>query len=260
MGTWCPGGTTNRPAGPNSYIPEYISNLLHGRFRYSIIPFQYTGEAEMSNKRRKTPASRPALPVAGETVGEVLCSRVRELRNKKGWTLEEMSAACAVSRSMLSEIERGRANPTLAVAYRIAQAFGMSLGELVELPSVTHRLDVIRSADQSYTFRSDRYCRIRTLSPLHLEKSVEFYEIVLHGGGALKSEPHFEGAKELLTVQHGGRSRSLRGRVCRTGHGRFGTLPGRCPAFDRKPRPRRRGPVPCGYLPPRLSSTGCRID
>ena len=136
-------------------------------------------------------------------MGEVLCSRVRELRNKKGWTLEEMSSACAVSRSMLSEIERGRANPTLAVAYRIAQAFGMSLDELVELPNVTHRLDVIRCDDESYTFRADRYCRIRTLSPLHLEKSVEFYEIVLHGGGALKSEPHFEGAKELLTVQQG---------------------------------------------------------
>ncbi len=158
----------------------------------------------MTSKRRKLTPGHPAAPsAAGETVGEVLCSRVRELRNKKGWTLEEMSAACAVSRSMLSEIERGRANPTLAVAYRIAQAFGMSLGELVELPSVTHRLDVIRAGDQSYYFRADRYCRIRTLSPLHLEKAVEFYEIVLHGGGALKSEPHFEGAKELLTVQQG---------------------------------------------------------
>jgi quercetin dioxygenase-like cupin family protein/DNA-binding XRE family transcriptional regulator len=114
-----------------------------------------------------------------------------------------MSAACAVSRSMLSEIERGRANPTLAVAYRIAQAFGLSLDELVDLPSATHRLDVIRVNDQSSYFRSDRYCRIRTLSPLHLEKAVEFYEIVLHAGGSLKSEPHFEGAKELLTVQQG---------------------------------------------------------
>jgi quercetin dioxygenase-like cupin family protein len=104
---------------------------------------------------------------------------------------------------MLSEIERGRANPTLAVAYRIAQAFGLSLDELIELPTVTHRLDVIRVDDQNSYFRSDRYCRIRTLSPLHLEKAVEFYEIVLHKGGALKSEPHFEGAKELLTVQQG---------------------------------------------------------
>jgi transcriptional regulator with XRE-family HTH domain len=157
----------------------------------------------MNSKRRKATPARVVPASAADTVGEVLCSRVRTLRNKQGWTLEEMSAACDVSRSMLSEIERGRANPTLAVAYRIAQAFGLSLDELVELPNITRRLDVIRVDDESSYFRSDRYCRIRTLSPLHLEKAVEFYEIVLHAGGALKSEPHFEGAKELLTVQQG---------------------------------------------------------
>jgi transcriptional regulator with XRE-family HTH domain len=199
------GGTTNALA---SFIPEILSTLLHSRFRYGIIRFRYIGEAEMDanqakSKAPKKPPGRAASSAAAESVGGVLSSRVRELRNKKGWTLEDMSSACSVSRSMLSEIERGRANPTLAVAFRIAQAFGMSLDELVELPSVTHRLDVIRADDQGYYFRSDRYCRIRTLSPLHLEKAVEFYEIVLHSGAALKSEPHFEGAKELLTVQQG---------------------------------------------------------
>src|SRR5213078_2918010 len=136
-------------------------------------------------------------------IGDSLCRRVRELRKKRGWTLEEMSAACGVSRSMLSEIERQHANPTLAVAFRIAQAFGMSLGELVETPTATPQVDVIRGDDRTYHYRSDRYCRIRTLSPLHLEKSVEYYEIVLRPGGALRSAPHFAGARELLTVQQG---------------------------------------------------------
>src|SRR5687768_14402993 len=140
---------------------------------------------------------------ANDPVGQTLCDRVRDLRKKRGWTLEEMSAACGVSRSMLSEIERSRANPTLAVAFRIAQAFGMSLGQLVESPNATPRVDVIRADDRTYHFRSDRHCRIRTLSPLHLEKSVEYYEIVLKPGGALRSAPHFEGARELLTVQRG---------------------------------------------------------
>ena len=36
----------------------------------------------------------------------MLCDRVRELRRKKGWSLEQTSAACGVSRSMLSEIDR----------------------------------------------------------------------------------------------------------------------------------------------------------
>jgi transcriptional regulator with XRE-family HTH domain len=145
----------------------------------------------------------PPPTSAQEGVGVLLCARVRELRRRRRWTLEEMSAACGVSRSMLSEIERGRANPTIAVAWRIAQAFGMSLGELVEAPSATPRIDVIRADDRTYHFRSDRHCRIRTLSPLHLEKSVEYYQVILRPGGALRSLPHFEGARELLTVQQG---------------------------------------------------------
>jgi transcriptional regulator with XRE-family HTH domain len=144
-----------------------------------------------------------AKTTTDQSIGHVLCSRVRDLRRKRGWTLEQLSAACGVSRSMLSEIERQRANPTLVVAYRIAQAFGMSLGELVEIPNATQRIDIIRADDRTFHYRSDRYCRIRTLSPLHLEKSVEYYEVVLRPGGALKSAPHFEGARELLTVQKG---------------------------------------------------------
>lgn len=132
-----------------------------------------------------------------------LCDRVRQLRKKKGWTLEQLSAACGVSRSMLSQIERNQANPTLAVAYRIAQAFAMSLGSLVDMPSATPAIDVIRADDRTYHYRSDKGCRIRTLSPLHLEKDVEFYELVLKPGGILRSAPHFGGTREFLTVQQG---------------------------------------------------------
>ena len=148
-------------------------------------------------------ARREMQTEIAEVSDRLLCDRVRDLRRKRGWTLEQTSAACGVSRSMLSEIERGRANPTLAVAWRIAQAFGISLGDLVEAPSAAPRIEVIRADDRTYHYRSDRQCRIRTLSPLHLEKSVEYYEIVLRPGGALRSLPHFAGARELLTVQQG---------------------------------------------------------
>ena len=154
----------------------------------------------MPAKPRKTSAK-----AASESTEMLLCKRVRELRKKRNWTLEQMSAACGVSRSMLSEIELLRANPTLAVAFRIAQAFGMSLGDLVETPSATPSIEVIRAQDRSYHYRSDKQCRIRTLSPLHLEKSVEYYEIILRAGGTLRSLPHFEGARTKIahTVQQG---------------------------------------------------------
>jgi transcriptional regulator with XRE-family HTH domain len=147
-------------------------------------------------------ADAPAA--ADDPVSPLLCARLRELRHRRNWTLEETSAACGVSRSMLSEIERGRANPTLAVAWRIAQAFGLSLGQLVESPAASSpQIDVIRADDRTYHFRNDRQCRIRTLSPLHLEKSVEYYEITLRPKASLRSSAHFKGARELLTVQKG---------------------------------------------------------
>src|SRR5687768_18575262 len=115
------------------------------------------------NGRNSAPAEHEEL------VANHLCDRVRQLRKKKGWTLEQLSAACGVSRSMLSQIERNQANPTLAVAFRIAQAFGMSLGRLVDAPGSASRIDVVRKADQPPDDGGE-LVKIRTLSPLHLEK------------------------------------------------------------------------------------------
>jgi len=130
-------------------------------------------------------------------------SRLKQLRGQRGWSLEELEKACGVSRSMLSQIERAQANPTLAVTFRIARAFGMSIGELVEAPGATSAINVIRSNDHAYHYRSDKDCVIRTLSPLNLEKDVEFYEVRLNEGGALRSAAHFEGTREFITVQKG---------------------------------------------------------
>lgn len=147
--------------------------------------------------RKKQPA------VAADAISSHLCRRLRQLRSDRGWSLDALSKACGVSRSMLSQIERDQTNPTLAVMFRIAQAFGMSLGQLVEAPGATCAVDVIRSSEKTYHYRSDKDCQIRTLSPLHLEKDVEFYELTLQPGGALRSSPHFKGTREFLTVQKG---------------------------------------------------------
>ena len=142
-------------------------------------------------------------PDAAEAINRHLGTRVKHLRNERGWSLESLANASGVSRSMLSEIEREQANPTLAVTMRIAQAFGMALGDLLEMPSASSSVNVIRAEDRAFHYRSDKYCQIRTLSPLNLEKDVEFYEVQLKPEGALRSSPHFEGTREFLTVQKG---------------------------------------------------------
>jgi transcriptional regulator with XRE-family HTH domain len=155
----------------------------------------------MSTKAKKTSEAPSAGPA--EAINKHFGARVKSLRAERGWSLEQLATASGVSRSMLSQIEREQANPTLAVTLRIAQAFGMNLGDLLEMPGATSAVSVIRAEDHAFHYRSDKLCRIRTLSPLKLEKDVEFYEVQLQPSGALRSAAHFEGTREFLTVQKG---------------------------------------------------------
>jgi transcriptional regulator with XRE-family HTH domain len=148
----------------------------------------------------KRKAAKRADP---EVIHRHLGDRVKRLRAERGWSLEALANASGVSRSMLSQIEREQANPTLAVTLRIARAFSLNLGDLLESPDAMSSVTVIRAKDRAYHFRSDAHCRIRTLSPLNLEKDVEFYEVQLKPGGALRSAAHFAGTREFLTVQKG---------------------------------------------------------
>jgi transcriptional regulator with XRE-family HTH domain len=148
-------------------------------------------------------AGAPSSSREADAINRHFGTRVKALRGARGWSLETLASASGVSRSMLSEIERKQANPTLAVTMRIASAFGMSVGELLEMPGVSSAVTVVRADDHAYHYRSDRHCRIRTLSPLNLEKDVELYEVLLQAGGALRSAAHFDGTREFLTVQAG---------------------------------------------------------
>jgi transcriptional regulator with XRE-family HTH domain len=150
----------------------------------------------ISGKPDEFGAQEPAL-------GRDFGSHVRELRQRRHWSLESLSKASGVSRSMLSEIERNQANPTLATALGIARAFGLRLGDMVDGHPGDSRLQVIRSNDPSYDYRSDAECALRTLSPLAPDRIFEFYRVDFEPGGALRSSPHFDGTRELVYVDRG---------------------------------------------------------
>jgi quercetin dioxygenase-like cupin family protein len=104
---------------------------------------------------------------------------------------------------MLSQVEQNKANPTVAVIHKVAEAMNVSISDLVETAGPKRRFQAIRRDDERYLFeRSDR-CVVRTLSPLSLEKDIEFYRVDLQPAGALDSESHFHNTEELLTVAKG---------------------------------------------------------
>ncbi|OLO38824.1 hypothetical protein BTR23_11225 [Alkalihalophilus pseudofirmus] len=59
---------------------------------------------------------------------------IRELRKKKGMSLDRLSELSGISKSYLSYIERGlQTNPSLAVLEKMAQALGIELVYLIEV-------------------------------------------------------------------------------------------------------------------------------
>lgn len=60
-----------------------------------------------------------------------LGDRIRELRKRKGKTLKEISESTHLSVSYLSDIERGRTNPSLQTLDTLADHFGISVTDLL---------------------------------------------------------------------------------------------------------------------------------
>ena len=81
-----------------------------------------------------TPQPVRRAPRVGNTLAE--------LRQLRALSLDELSRLAGVSKSMLSQIERNQANPTVAVVWRLANALGVPLGQLLDgerpaLPAIT---------------------------------------------------------------------------------------------------------------------------
>ena len=59
-----------------------------------------------------------------------LKNRLEELRKSSGISQEELAAALEVSRQTISSLEKGRYNPSILLAFKIARYFGMRIEEI----------------------------------------------------------------------------------------------------------------------------------
>ena len=57
-------------------------------------------------------------------------NRLRELREERGLTQEELARALGVTRQTIIAIEKGRYDPSLRLAFRIARFFNKRIEEI----------------------------------------------------------------------------------------------------------------------------------
>lgn len=132
----------------------------------------------------------------------VMGERLRAARLERGLSLEDLAERSGVSRSMVSEIERGRKVPTIVVLDRITAALGTSLARLVQ-PEESTRVVVRREHEQPVAVDPAGWQR-RILSPVLPGVEFEFMKTTIGPGvDAGTWQPHGEGSREYVVIESG---------------------------------------------------------
>ncbi len=160
----------------------------------------------------KTPPRAPHTPAALAPAGAAAAAEpprvgvaLAALREQQALSLDELSRRAGVSKSMLSQIERAQANPTVAVVWRLANALGVPLTELLEAAPrpAPPRISTVAAHDTPTLRGRDPGCELRILGPLALAGRFEWYELTLQPGAALVSDAHEPGTHEHVSVLTG---------------------------------------------------------
>ena len=125
---------------------------------------------------------------------------IQRLRLEQNFTLDQLAAKSGVSKSILSQIERDRSNPTLATIWRITKALESPLENVLSTNDSKFSFEKLSSnATPEVTSEDNGFC-LRILGTLNTVSSVQWYEFNAEPGAELESESHGKGSLESITL------------------------------------------------------------
>ena len=64
-----------------------------------------------------------------------MINRLKDLRAERGWSQQELAGLLDVSRQSVNAIETGRYDPSLPLAFKIAELFGLPIESVFTSPT-----------------------------------------------------------------------------------------------------------------------------
>jgi transcriptional regulator with XRE-family HTH domain len=134
----------------------------------------------------------------GGDIAARLGMNVKQLREARGLTQQQIADLARVPRATWANLESGDANPTLGVLHRAAQALQVSLEELIASPRATCRL----YPKGTLPTRTPGTVTVRKLLPDPIP-GMEIDRIEVPPAGRMTGVPHTPGTREYLTCESG---------------------------------------------------------
>lgn len=126
---------------------------------------------------------------------------LRRIRKSKKMSLDTLAEQTGVSKSMLAQIERAEANPTIGILGKIVSGLRIEFDDLIKGPKIDHYLLSVK--DLVPTKEADGQYRVYTCIPITENKIFELYRIDIEPKGRYISGSHGEGTYEYITVMSG---------------------------------------------------------
>ncbi len=150
------------------------------------------------------------------TLQSGLGEQVRRLRFEKNYTLEEVALRSGCSLGSLSQLERGKANPSFMTLARIAQALNVPVARLLQVENSSspvirrgqgRRLNVHPRAEENGTL-------YELLTP-DLDRALEVIRLEVPGGTSTETSPFVHQGEEVGIILRGVHEVHLNG-ICYT--------------------------------------------
>jgi quercetin dioxygenase-like cupin family protein len=140
--------------------------------------------------------------VDGHSLARLIGERVRQERQARQWTLDQLAEVSDVSRRMLINVEQGVANPSIGILLKLSDALGVGLPALVE-PSEPTAVKVTRSGTGPVLWSGAAGGRAVLVASTGPPDVVELWDWTLGPGDRHASGAHAAGTHELLHVLEG---------------------------------------------------------
>lgn len=132
-----------------------------------------------------------------EEMTRVIGLNLKRVRLERGFSLDEVSARSKVSKSMLSDIERGRKCPTVAVLYKICEGINVSLPFLLKSPD-----KIVEAVKSKELVRKGEF-DVQPLFRYDIQTSMEITKSRLEPGKEVTADSHGPGVWEYVMVIEG---------------------------------------------------------
>ncbi len=134
-------------------------------------------------------------------VNELIGLNLKKLREERGYSIGKLSEIVQVSKSMLSQIEKGETNPSVGTIWKIANGLRVSFTSLLNEDIETFKV-VKKEQIKRISQEDDKYA-IYPYFPYSNDKKFEMYAVELEANSEHYSEAHVKGVEEYFLVTKG---------------------------------------------------------